>query len=117
MKILIVDDSAFMRTILKNIILKSKYSGAEIDEAVDGNDALQKFNDMQPDVMLLDIIMPGKDGIEVLKEIGSSAKAVAIISSVDQKEIIEEAKSLGARGYLVKPYDATEVIAMIDTLV
>ena len=101
MKILIVDDSAFMRTILKNIILKSKYSDAELDEAVDGND---------------DIIMPGKDGIEVLKEIGSSAKAIAIISSVDQKEIIEEAKSLGARGYLVKPYDATEVIAMIDTL-
>lgn len=117
MKILIVDDSAFMRTILKNILLKSKYADSEIQEAVDGEDAINKFKEFQPDLVLLDILMPVKDGISVLKDIGPSAKAVAIISSVDQKEVIDEAMSLGAKGYLVKPYDATEVISMIDKLV
>jgi two-component system chemotaxis response regulator CheY len=116
MKILIVDDSEFMRTILKNIILKSKYSDAEIIEAVDGNEAITRYSEQKPDLILLDIIMPGKDGIAVLKEIGQSAKAIAIISSIDQKEVIEEAKSLGAKGYIVKPYDASEVISMIDSL-
>ncbi len=116
MKILIADDSEFMRTILKNIILKSKYSDAEITEATDGNDAVAKYNEQKPDLVLLDIIMPIKDGIGVLKEIGQQAKAVAIISSVDQIDIIEEAKTLGAKGYIVKPYDAKQVIEIIDSL-
>ena len=105
-----------MRTILKNIILKSKYSGAEIFEGVDGNDAVNMYNEIKPDVILLDIIMPIKDGIAVLKEIGHTAKAIAIISSIDQKEVIDEAKTLGAKGYIVKPYDTNEVIDMIDSL-
>jgi len=116
MKILIVDDSEFMRTILKNVILKSKYSTAEIIEAADGDEAIQKYNEQKPDLILLDIIMPVKDGISVLKEIGQTAKAIAIISSIDQIDVIEEAKTLGAKGYIVKPYDAKLVIDMIDSL-
>jgi two-component system chemotaxis response regulator CheY len=116
MKILIADDSAFMRTILKNIIAKSKWADAEIVEAVDGADAIAKYKAEQPDLVLLDIIMPVQDGIGVLKEIGQSAPAVVIVSSVDQTEIIDEAKTLGAKDYITKPYDAKQVITLLDEM-
>jgi two-component system, chemotaxis family, chemotaxis protein CheY len=115
MKILIVDDSTFMRTILKNIV-QGQYSDAEVIEAANGDEAIAKYNTDKPDLILLDIIMPGKDGIAVLKEVGPIAKSVVIISSIDQPEVIEQAKSLGAKGYIVKPYDAGEVVAMLQTV-
>jgi two-component system chemotaxis response regulator CheY len=117
MKILVVDDSQFMRTVLINIIRNSKYADAEFIEAADGNEAIAKYNETQPDIILLDIIMPNKDGIETLKEIGPTAKAVAILSSIDQQDIINKTKELGAKAYVVKPYDAAQVIQVIDSLV
>jgi two-component system, chemotaxis family, chemotaxis protein CheY len=115
MKVLIVDDSNFMRTILKNII-KGQYADAEVIEAANGDEALTKYNAEKPDVILLDIIMPGKDGMTVLKEVGPSAKSVVIISSIDQPEVINQATSLGAKGYIVKPYDESEVLSMLQTV-
>jgi two-component system chemotaxis response regulator CheY len=117
MKILIVDDSAFMRTILKNIILGSRYNHAEVIEAAGGEEAIAQYRAINPDLVLLDIIMPGKDGMAVLKELGPDAKSVVIISSIDQPNVIEEAKALGAKGYIIKPYDDSQVIAMLDNLV
>jgi two-component system chemotaxis response regulator CheY len=116
MKILIADDSAFMRTILKDLVAKSNLGNAEIIEAVDGNDAIAKYKAEQPDLVLLDIIMPEKDGIEVLKEIGYSAKSVVIVSSVDQTEIIDQAKGLGAKNYILKPFDANQVLKVLNEL-
>jgi two-component system chemotaxis response regulator CheY len=116
MKILIVDDSTFMRTILKNIVL-GQYGDTEILEAANGEEAIAKYNEAKPDLVLLDIIMPGKDGMAVLREIGPGAKSVVIISSIDQPEVIEQAKSFGAKGYIVKPYDAGEVLAMLQTVI
>jgi two-component system, chemotaxis family, chemotaxis protein CheY len=116
MKILIADDSAFMRTILKDLIAKSALMDAEIVEAVDGNDAVAKYRSEQPDIVLLDIIMPEKDGIEVLKEIGSSAKSVVIVSSVDQAEVIDQAKGLGAKSYILKPFNAADVTKVLNEL-
>ena len=116
MKILIVDDSNFMRTILRNIIHGSNYGDAEILEAANGEEAVAKYNAEKPDLILLDIIMPGKDGLTVLKEIGPAAKAIVVVSSVDQPQIIEQAKSLGAKGYVIKPYDAKEVISTLETI-
>jgi two-component system, chemotaxis family, chemotaxis protein CheY len=117
MKILIVDDSTFMRTILKNILLSSKYGDAEMFEASNGDEAVALYNQQKPDLILLDIIMPGKDGIAVLKEIGPGATSVVIISSIDQPQVIEQAKSLGAKGYIVKPYDSSEVTATLESLI
>ena len=116
MKILIADDSAFMRTILKDIVSKSNWSQAEIIEAVDGKDAIEKFKTEAPDLVLLDVIMPEQDGIGVLKEIGRSAKSVVIVSSVDQTEVIDEAKNLGAKDYIMKPFDAAQVKKVLDEL-
>lgn len=116
MKILIVDDSAFMRTILKDIVAKSKWQGAEVVEAGDGDEAVEKFNTEKPDLVLLDIIMPKKDGIEVLKDIGQSSKSVVIVSSVGQEQVIDQAKQLGAKDYIVKPFDSGRVITTLNNL-
>jgi YesN/AraC family two-component response regulator len=67
MKLLIADDSQFIRAILKGIIAQSKWSDAEIIEAVDGGDAVKKVHDARPDLVFLDLIMPVQDGIGVLK--------------------------------------------------
>lgn len=115
-KILIADDSAFMRTVLKDIVSQSNWKDVQIIEASDGEEAISKFNLEKPDLVLLDIVMPKKDGIEVLKQIGSSAHAVVIVSSVGQEKTIEEAKSLGAKQYIVKPFDAKEVIDTLNKL-
>ena len=116
MKVLIADDSAFMRAILKDIVLKSNWSKAQIVEAVDGKDAVEKFKSEAPDLVLLDVIMPGQDGIAVLKEIGHSAQSVVIVSSVDQTAVIDEAKGLGAKDYIMKPFDAHQVTTVINEL-
>lgn len=116
MKILITDDSAFMRTILKDLIAQTKWKDAEIIEAADGNEAVLKFNEEKPDLVLLDIVMPQKDGIQVLKEIGALASSVVIVSSVGQEKVIEQAKSLGAKDYIVKPFDAKQVIESLNKL-
>lgn len=116
MKILIVDDSVFMRTVLRGILLKTRYKDAEVTEASNGEEAIEKYRAEKPDLMLLDIIMPGKDGIAVLKELGDLASPVIIISSVDQGQVIDEAKSLGAKGYIVKPYEADQVIEILNSL-
>ena len=116
MKILIADDSAFMRTILKDIVLKSKWAQAQVIEAVDGKDAVAKFQAEAPDLVLLDVIMPEQDGIAVLREIGKSATSVVIVSSVDQTAVINEAKGLGAKDYIMKPFDAKKVLEVLDGL-
>lgn len=116
MKVLIADDSAFMRTILKDIVAKSNWKDAQIIEAEDGEEAVAKFTSEQPDLVLLDIVMPKKDGIETLKDIGHAAKSVVIVSSVGQEQVIEQAKSLGAKDYIVKPFDARQVIKVLDEL-
>jgi len=99
MKVLIVDDSAFMRTILKDLIGQTKWAGSEVLEAGDGDEAIATCQAGKPDLILLDIVMPGKDGIEVLKEIGYSSQSVVIVSSMGQDNIIDQAKSLGAEDY------------------
>ena len=116
MKVLIVDDSAFMRTILKDLIGQTKWAGAEITEAADGDEAITTCRTQKPDLILLDIVMPGKDGIEVLKEVGSTQPAVVIVSSVGQEHVIEQAKSLGAKDYIVKPFEPKMVIESLNKL-
>jgi two-component system chemotaxis response regulator CheY len=101
-KILIVDDSVFMRTVLKNILENDGYK--DFFEAGNGNEALEKIKAENPDLVLLDVIMPEKGGIDVLKEVGITSKII-MISAVGQDKIMEEARSLGAKGYIIKPFD------------
>lgn len=109
MKILIADDSIFMRNVLKDILSKE---GHELIEAENGKETLEKFNIDKPDLVLLDIIMPEVDGIEVLRRIGKAAKIV-VISAVGQEKMVEEAKNLGALDYIVKPFDNAKVLEAV----
>jgi two-component system chemotaxis response regulator CheY len=106
-KILIVDDSAFMRKVLRDIFESAGYTN--FVEAGNGREALERWKSEKPDFMFLDIIMPEMNGMDVLREIGREAKVI-VVSAVGQKEMIEEAKALGALDYVVKPFDRDQVL-------
>jgi len=113
-KILIADDSMFMRRILKDI-LSDKY---EIVEAESGSKTEKQLKKEKPDLTLLDIIMPEgeEEGIRVLKEImKANPKAqVVMITAVGQDTVVEECKKLGAADYIVKPFDKEKVINTVQ---
>lgn len=106
-KILIVDDSAFMRKVLRDIFESAGYTN--FIEASNGRDAIDKWKNEHPDFIFLDVIMPEMNGMDVLRQIGKEAKII-IVSAVGQKDMIEEAKTLGALDYIVKPFDRDQVL-------
>ena len=110
-KILVVDDAMFMRTMIKNL-LKSNSEFEVIGEAENGVEAIQKYKELQPDIVTLDITMPEMDGLEALKEImkiDSSAKVV-ICSAMGQQGMVLDAIKGGANDFIVKPFQADRVI-------
>lgn len=114
MKVLICDDAAFMRMMLKDIILKNGHEVA--GEAVDGNDAVAKYNELKPDLVTMDITMPNKDGISALKDIiaaDPSAKVV-MCSAMGQQVMVLDSIKAGAKDFIVKPFQADKIA---DTLV
>ncbi len=110
-KILLVDDSAFMRKVLRDIFESAGYTN--FVEAGNGTEAMEKYKSEKPDYIFLDVIMPDVNGMDVLRIIGREAKII-IVSAVGQKEIIEQAKSLGALDYIVKPFDRDQVLEKVQ---
>ncbi|WP_129408205.1 response regulator [Marinitoga lauensis] len=114
LKVLIVDDAAFMRMLLKDIITKA---GMEVvGEAANGQDAIQKYNELKPDVVTMDITMPVMDGIQAIKEIKKQDPAAKIIvcSAMGQQAMVIEAIQAGAKDFIVKPFQANRVIEAIQ---
>jgi len=105
--ILLADDSSFMRGVLKNILTELGYS--DFHEANNGKEAVALYKSVNPDLMLLDLIMPEMGGMDVLKEIGGEANVI-IVTAVGQESVAEEAKQHGAKGYIVKPFDKNQVV-------
>jgi two-component system, chemotaxis family, chemotaxis protein CheY len=108
-KILIADDIAVMRGILKNVLREYYYENVE--EASNGVEALQKFRLNKFDLVMLDINMPIKDGVTVLKEIREIDPVVFIvmISADSSAENIKSALALGVNGFVVKPFSAAKI--------
>lgn len=112
-RVLIVDDAAFMRMILKDILNKNGYDVC--GEACDGNEALEKYKELKPDLVTLDITMPEKDGISALKDImafDSNVKCV-MCSAMGQQSMVIEAIKSGAKDFIVKPFQADRVLESI----
>jgi len=112
-KVLIVDDSAFMRMLLKEKV--SNIGLAEIFEAANGKQALETAKKQKPDLILLDIILPDINGETVLsnlRNVGIKSKVI-MVTAVGQKPIIERCKKSGISGYIVKPFDDTKITKLI----
>lgn len=112
-RVLVVDDAAFMRMMLKNILTKNGYEIA--GEAVNGNEALDKYKELKPDLVTLDITMPECDGIQALKNIRAadpSAKCL-MCSAMGQQAMVIESIQAGAKDFIVKPFQPDRVIEAV----
>lgn len=111
--ILIIDDELFYRTVLKEMLLKNDFTIA--GEAADGDEALAVYNQCSPALVLMDIYMPKKNGIEATREILAADPAARIIicSGTGYDDDINAAISIGAKGIIYKPFYEEEIIATI----
>ena len=121
-KIMIVDDSKFMRGILKEILINASYE--IVREAEDGNKAVAAYKELKetenrPEIIFMDITMPDKDGIEATREIMEfdSNAVIIICSSNTLQESVFAAIQAGAKLFIAKPFDATEVIEKVEKVI
>ncbi|ASJ54342.1 response regulator [Brevibacillus porteri] len=112
-KVLIVDDAAFMRMMIKEILSKNGYS--VVGEASDGAQAVEKYKELGPDLVTMDITMPEMDGISALKEIKKLDPNARVImcSAMGQQAMVIDAIQAGAKDFIVKPFQADRVLEAI----
>lgn len=110
--VLVVDDAAFMRMMIRDILAKEGYV---IHEAVNGRDAIEKYREVQPDLVTMDITMPEMDGIAALQEIRASHPdaRILMVSAMGQQKMIVEALEAGALDFLVKPFQPAKVLETV----
>ena len=115
--ILICDDAAFMRMMIKDILTKNGYNVA--GEAENGAKAVEKYNEIKPDLVLMDITMPEMDGIQALKKIKESDSSALVImcSAMGQQAMVIESIQAGAKDFIVKPFQADRVIEAVKKVV
>ena len=115
--IMICDDAAFMRMMIKDILTKNGYNVA--GEAENGLKAVEKFKEVNPDLVLMDITMPEMDGIEALKKIKSGDPNASIImcSAMGQQAMVIESIQSGAKDFIVKPFQADRVLEAVQKVV
>ena len=113
-KIMIVDDAAFMRMMIKDILSKNGYE--VVGEAENGRVAVEKYADLKPDLVTMDITMPEMDGIEALKKIKQSDPGARVVmcSAMGQQAMVVEAIQSGAKDFIVKPFQAERVLEAVS---
>ena len=112
-RVLVVDDAAFMRMMVKDILSKNGYE--VVGEAENGMKAVEKFAELRPDLVTMDITMPEMDGISAVKairKIDPKAKIV-MCSAMGQQAMVIEAIQAGARDFIVKPFQADRVLEAV----
>jgi two-component system chemotaxis response regulator CheY len=112
-QVLVADDAPFIREIVRNVV--EARGMAIVGEAVDGGEAVALALSLKPDVVLMDIVMPVKSGIDAAREILSKNASIKIVafSTVDQEAMISRAIDAGCCSYLVKPFSADELVKVI----
>ena len=114
-RILIVDDSFYMRTMLKNMLTDAGYE--VVGEAANGQQAMEMAAETQPDLITLDVILPDNTGLDVLKGIREKQPNVKVVmcSAVGQEVIVSEALESGATAYIVKPFSEEKVLEIVGS--
>ncbi len=113
-KVLITDDTAFMRMTLRNVLEKNGYEIA--GEAEDGQQAVERYEQFKPDLVTMDITMPNMDGITAIKlivEKNPDAKIV-VVSAMGQKSLVIEALNSGAKDFIVKPFQPDRIVEALN---
>ena len=112
-KVLIVDDANFMRVMLRDVLTAEGYE--VVGEAKDGEEAVEQYKKLKPDLVTMDIVMPLKSGIDAVKEIIEFDRNAKIImcSALGQEPLVVEAINAGAKDYIVKPFEPDKVIEMV----
>lgn len=115
-KILVVDDAAFMRMMVKDTLSKNGYT--DLYEAADGVQAVDTFNEVKPDLVIMDITMPNMDGLEALRTImGANPTAkVVMCSAMGQEAMVIDAIKSGAKDFIVKPFKPERIIKTVEQL-
>lgn len=112
-RIMVVDDAAFMRMMLKDILSKGGYE--VVGEAENGLRAVERYKDLTPDLVLMDITMPELDGIGAvkrIKEVDANAKII-MCSAMGQQAMVLESIQAGARDFIVKPFQADRILEAV----
>lgn len=116
-RILVVDDAAFMRMMTKDILTKNGYD--VIGEAENGARAIEKYKELMPDLVIMDITMPEVDGIQALKEIKkiNADSKIIMCSAMGQQAMVIESIQAGARDFIVKPFQADRVVEAVKKVI
>ncbi|HHT48646.1 MAG TPA: response regulator [Firmicutes bacterium] len=116
-RVLVVDDAAFMRMMIKDILKKGGYE--VVGEAEDGIKAIEKFKELKPDLVTMDITMPEMDGITAVKEIKKIDPDAVIImcSAMGQQAMVIDAIQAGAKDFVVKPFQPDRVLEAVKKVI
>lgn len=112
-RVLIADDAAFMRMLLKGILENGGYE--VVGTAVNGVDAVEKFKELRPNVVTMDITMPDMDGLSAVKQIMAidPTATIIMVSAMGQQAMVVDAMKSGVKDFIVKPFDAPQVLGAI----
>ncbi|MDD2573192.1 MAG: response regulator [Bacillota bacterium] len=112
--VLIVDDAAFMRMMIKDILGKNGYQ--IVGEAENGTKAVEKYAELKPDLVIMDITMPEMDGIEAVKRIKAvdAGATIVMCSAMGQQAMVIEAIQAGAKDFIVKPFQPERVLEAVS---
>lgn len=115
-RVLIVDDAAFMRNMIRDILVKHGFE--VVGEAGNGNEAMRLYEELSPDLVTMDIVMPMKSGIEATREIVAKFPDARIVmcSALGQETLVMEAMDVGAKDFIVKPFKEDQVLAICRRL-
>ena len=113
-RVLVVDDAAFMRKMVSDALVKGGHE--VVGEAANGNEAVERYRELRPEVTTLDITMPEKDGLQALQEIMALDPAARVImcSALGQESKVLESIKIGAKDFVVKPFQPDRVLGAVD---
>lgn len=112
--VLICDDAIFMRTVLGDILREAGFD--VVGEAETGREAVEKYRELQPDLVTMDIVMPDMGGIDAVREIVKEHPKARIVmcSAMGQQALVVEAIQAGARDFIVKPFQPARVLEAVQ---
>jgi len=116
-KLLVVDDAVIIREIIKDTLKSAGWT--IVGEADNGQTAIERYRELQPDVMTLDMVMPGFDGLHALRQILQEfpAAKIIVVSALDQKNVLKDAFKIGAADFILKPFDKKNLVETVERVI